>query len=311
LDTAAPKTPIPAVPTLAGHRAALRRLPVDAGDLAYLDVGPADGQAVLLLHGIPTSSWLYRGIAARLAAAGPRAIAPDLLGFGASDKPAGREVYSPRGQADRLVALLDHLGLPQVTMVVHDAGGPWGFELVDRHAQRVAGLVVLNTTAYTEGFTPPRDVRALAGPLGPAMLRLMRSPLGRRMVHRMIAGLTVRGATLDRAATEPHWQALREGGTAALRAFAQDLPMLMEQFPRYAAALRAAQLPATVIWGTGDPVLRAERLVPRFTQDLRLDPADVHLLDRASHFLQEDRPDDVADLIVRFVADQRPHPTRH
>jgi haloalkane dehalogenase len=301
-----PRTSIPVAATSAGHRAALQRLTVDAGDLAYLDVGPADGQAVLLLHGIPTSSWLYRGIAARLAAAGLRAIAPDMLGFGASDKPSGREVYSPRSQAERLVALLDHLGLPQVTLVVHDAGGPWGFELVDRYAPRVAGLVVLNTTAYTDGFTPPRDVRALGGPLGPAMLRLMRSPLGKGMVHRMLAGLTYRGKTLDRAATEPHWQALREGGTAALRAFAQDLPMFMDQFPRYAAALRTARIPATLIWGTRDPVLRAENLVPKFTQDLRLSPADVHLLDQASHFLHEDRPDDIADLITRFVLDQNP-----
>lgn len=286
------------------HRASLRHLPVEGGTLAYLDVGPQGGPAVLLLHGIPTSSWLYRAVSPVLAAHGLRAVAPDLLGFGGSDKPAGREIYAPRRQAARLVALLDHLGLSQVTLVVHDAGGPWGFEILDAHPERVAGMVVLNTTAYTAGFTPPRDVRALGGPLGPAMLRLMASPMGRSMVHRMVSAMTHHGATLDRSATDPYWHALREGGTAALRAFAQDLPAFTEQFPRYAAALRAAGLPATAIWGAADPVLRADRLVPQFQRDLGIAASEVHLLDRASHFLQEDRPDEIGRLITRFVQER-------
>lgn len=217
---------------------------MDGGDLAYLGAGPRDGHPVLLLHGIPTSSWLYRTIAPRLAADGLRAVAPDLLGFGANDKPRGREAYSARRQADRLVALLDHLALPAATLVVHDVGGPWGFEIADRHPGRVAGLVVLNTTAYADAFTPPRDVRMLGGFLGPAMLAMMRSPLGRPMIHRMPAGLTHTGEDLGRAATEPHWQALREGGTAALRAFAQDLDGFTGEFERCAAALRRLEVPA-------------------------------------------------------------------
>jgi pimeloyl-ACP methyl ester carboxylesterase len=298
-------SPAPASVTLADHRTALNRLPVDGGRIAYLDQGPRDGQPLLLLHGIPTSSWLYRVIAARTAAAGLRTVAPDLLGFGASDKPADRAAYTLQKQAGRLVALLDHLRLDQVTLVVHDAGGPWGFELLDRHAERVAGLVVLNTTAYADAFTPPREVRALSGPLGPLMLRLMRSPLGRPMVHRMISGLTHTGTGLDRSVTQPHWQALREGGTAALHAFSQDLDHMLAQMPRYSAALqRAAHLPSTVIWGTQDPVLKPDRLVPRFSTDLALTPADTHLLAGASHFLQEDRPEEIAELITQFVREK-------
>ncbi|MEO6714385.1 MAG: alpha/beta fold hydrolase [Mycobacteriales bacterium] len=259
---------------------------------------------MLLVHGIPTSSWLYRGVAVRLAAAGVRAIAPDLLGFGASDKPSERTVYSTRRQANRLVALLDHLELPQATFVVHDAGGPWSFELVDRRPERIAGLVVLNTTAYADAFNPPRDVRALGGPMGPGMLRLMQSSIGKRLVHRMLSGLTHRGKSLGSEATDVHWHALREGGTSALRAFAQDLEPFMAQFPRYADALRRIDVPATVIWGADDPVLRPERLVDRFAQDLRIPPGAVHILANASHFLQEDRPDEIADLVARFVSEQ-------
>lgn len=291
-------------PQLAAHRASLGSLQVDGGKIAYLDVGPRDGEPVLLVHGIPTSSWLYRSIAARLAASGMRAIAPDLLGYGASDKPAGREVYSAVRQASRLGALLDFLELPQATFVVHDAGGPWSFEIVDRHPERVAGLVLLNTTAYADAFKPPRDVVALGGPMGPLMLKLMRTPVGKRLVHNMLSDLTHQGRKLDRAVTAAHWHALREGGTTVLRAFAQDLDAFMSQFPRYAEALRRLAVPALIIWGADDPVLRPERLLPGFTQDLRLSPDDVHVLDRASHFLQEDRPDEIADLVSRFVSEQ-------
>jgi pimeloyl-ACP methyl ester carboxylesterase len=293
-------------PTFADHRSALRRLSVDGGRIAYLDLGPSDAPPLLLLHGIPTSSWLYRRIAARTAAEGLRTVVPDLLGFGASDKPTDLEVYSLERQADRLAALLDHLAVDRVTLVTHDAGGPWGFELLDRHPERIGGLVLLNTTAYADAFTPPREVRALGGPFGPAMLALMRSPLGKAMVHRMLSRLTHAGAALDRSATRPYWQALNEGGTVALRAFSQGLDHMLAQFPRYSAALAAAatRMPAILIWGTGDPVLTSDRLVPRFSADLGLRSADVHLLAGASHFLQEDRPDEIAELIFRFVRER-------
>lgn len=157
-----PSTPLPT--SLSAHRAAQHQLPVDGGRLAYLDLGPRDGRPVLLLHGIPTSSWLYRDIAARLAADGLRAIAPDLLGYGASDKPADPSLYTTRRQAARLVALLDHLDLPQVTMAVHDLGGPVGFEIAEAAPGRIAGLAVLNTTAYADAFRPPLHCACSAAP---------------------------------------------------------------------------------------------------------------------------------------------------
>src|SRR4051812_25534899 len=154
------------------------RVAVDAGTPASADAGPRDAPPVVLVHGIPTSSWLYRGIVPRLGDAGLRAIAPDLLGWGRSDKPADPNAYTARRQADRLAALLDHLDVPAATFVAHDAGGPWVFDLLDRAPARFAGLVLLNTTAYADAFTPPAQVRSLAGPLGTPMLALMRSRLG-------------------------------------------------------------------------------------------------------------------------------------
>jgi pimeloyl-ACP methyl ester carboxylesterase len=287
--------------SLARHRSRLQYLATPGGRIAHLDTGPRDGRPVVLVHGMPTSSYLYRRVAERLAQAGVRAIAPDMLGFGASDKPADARQYELAHQADRLALLLDHLGLPAATFVVHDLGGPWVFELADRHPERLTGLVVLNTSAYAELMTPPREARLVGGPLGPALAALMGSRAGRPMIRKFFADFTHRGRTLDRAVTTAHWTPLHEGGTRAFRLFARDLDATMAQFARHAAALRRLGVPAAVVWGVEDPVLRAETIVPRFVADLRIAPQDVHLLDRASHFLQEDRPDDIAEVVADLV----------
>lgn len=295
---------------LADHRARLRHLDTPGGRIAYLDQGPRDGAPVVLVHGMPTSSWLYRRVAHELALAGVRAIAPDLLGFGASDKPRDRHEYGVERQARRLVALLDHLDLPTAAFVGHDLGGPWVFEVADQAPQRISGLVVLNTSAYAELMQPPREARIVGGPLGPLMLYAMGSRPGKSMIHKFFADFTHTGKALDRDVTAGHWLPLHEGGTRAFRAFAVELDATMSQFSRHAAALRRLRVPATVIWGTEDPVLHAEKLVPRFAADLRIPDKDIHLLDQASHFLQEDRPDDVAALIAAFVHEHLPRSAR-
>jgi haloalkane dehalogenase len=287
--------------SLAEHRARLSFLPTPGGRIAYLDRGPRDGLPVLLVHGMPTSSYLYRVVAERLAAAGLRAIAPDLLGFGASDKPADPESYGVGRQADRLVQLLDRLDIPAATIVAHDLGGPWSFEVAERAPHRIAGLVVLNTSAYAELMRPPREARMVGGPVGPLMLAVMGSRVGRPMVRKFFADFTHRGRRLDRAVTTAHWTPLHEGGTRVFRVFAKELDATMATFARYAAALRRLRVPATIIWGAADPVLRADRIVPRFSADLAIAAKDVHILDQASHFLQEDQPERVADLIAGFV----------
>ena len=124
-----------------------RYVEIDGGlRVAYVEDGPADGETVLLLHGEPSWSFLYRRMIPVLSAAGLRVVAPDLVGFGRSDKPADRTAYSYAGHVEWMrQALLDQLALGDVTLVGQDWGGLIGLRLVAENPDRFARVVVANT----------------------------------------------------------------------------------------------------------------------------------------------------------------------
>jgi len=129
----------------------------DGGTLRvhYLDEGPREGQVVLLMHGEPSWSYLYRKMIPVLAAAGYRCIAPDLIGFGRSDKPASRDDYSyARHVAWMKAALIDGLGLDEVTLFGQDWGGLVGIRVLTENIAHFKRLVVGNTGLPTGEATP-------------------------------------------------------------------------------------------------------------------------------------------------------------
>eukprot|EP01041_Mallomonas_annulata_P019529 gene19529-38913_t len=130
---------------------------IDGLRLAYVDVGPRDGPVALLMHGMPTWSFLNRGIIARLVAAGWRCIAADHFGFGRSDKPVDDGWYSIARHTAAHRTLIEHLNLQGVTLFCQDWGGLIGLRLVAAFPERFAGLVIANTrmpvgTGMSEGF---------------------------------------------------------------------------------------------------------------------------------------------------------------
>ena len=289
--------------TIEAHRARLKSLTVDGGAIAYLDEGPGDAEAVLLLHGMPTSSWLWRKVVPGLASAGLRVVAPDLLGYGASHKPADRALYEVPRQADRLVALLDALGIERATVVVHDLGGAWGFELADRAPERISRLVVLNAAAYRDGWNPPTIVRILGSPIGPFMLRMMRSRgLGIPMLASLLRQFTGDPSVVTPEMVRGYWLPLHEGTTRPFRQFVTSFEYTFGNLGRWAAALRRLTVPAMVVWGGKDRILNAEKQIRQFAQDLAIPPDRIVVLADANHFLQEDRGPEVADRIAAFVA---------
>jgi haloalkane dehalogenase len=124
-----------------------RYVDIDGGlRVAVVEDGPADGETVLLLHGEPSWSFLYRRMIPVLAGSGLRVVAPDLVGFGRSDKPADRAAYSYAGHVEWMrQVLFDRLDLRDVTLVGQDWGGLIGLRLVAEHPERFARVVVANT----------------------------------------------------------------------------------------------------------------------------------------------------------------------
>ena len=129
---------------------------VDELRMHYVDEGPAGGEPVLLLHGEPSWSYLYRTMIPIIAAAGRRAIAPDLIGFGRSDKPAARADYTYQRHVDWMHAFLRALDLERVTLVAQDWGGFIGLRVAAEADERFARIVVANTFLPT-GDHPPGE----------------------------------------------------------------------------------------------------------------------------------------------------------
>src|SRR6478735_3139179 len=133
---------------------------VDGLRVQSLDEGPADAPVVLLLHGEPSWSYLYRSMIPVLVHAGLRAVAIDLVGFGRSDKPARREDYTYQAHVDWTWAAIDALGLTDITLVCQDWGGLIGLRLVGEHPDRFARVVAANTMLPTGDHHPGDAFRA-------------------------------------------------------------------------------------------------------------------------------------------------------
>lgn len=153
------RTPDERFANLPGYAFAPHYLMVDdteGGELRlhYVDEGPRDGAVVLLLHGEPSWSYLYRKMIPVLTAAGHRVIAPDLIGFGRSDKPADRHDYTYQRHVDWVRAVILQLDLQEITLVCQDWGGLIGLRLVGEHPDRFARVVAANTMLPTGDFHP-------------------------------------------------------------------------------------------------------------------------------------------------------------
>ena len=258
----------------------------------YLDEGA--GAPVLLLHGEPTWSFLWRGIVPRLAASGRRAVAPDLIGFGRSDKVTEQGWYSYDRHVATVTRLVHELDLRELTVVVHDWGGPIGLRFAVENAERVARIVILDTGVWA-GRAPSETwlrfreaVRHVGGALD---------------IGRLVAAGTARGLADDvRAAYDaPFPTPESKAGALAFPELVPTEPEHPSAAPMHAVrdALASWTKPVHVVWGADDSVLpptvgeRFVELIPGAT--------GPELVADASHFLQEDAPDEVAAAILRFL----------
>ncbi len=262
--------------------------------LAHLDEGGGEAGTVVLLHGEPTWSYLWRGVLPDLLGAGLRCVAPDLPGFGRSDKPVEIGWYSYDRHVAAVAALLEDLDVRDATFVLHDWGGPIGMRVAAEHPGRAARLVLMNTGVFTgrqrmsETWLRFREVVERVE--DPSISRLVRAGCGRDP-----------GDAVGAAYDAPFPDVASKAGA---RAFPLILP-LDPQDPgaaegeRTLRALQAAPRPTLVLWGAEDPVLPLDA-GRALAGALGAPPPEP--IAGASHFVQEDAGAEIGRRIVAWLS---------
>lgn len=260
----------------------------------YVDEGPADGPVVLLMHGEPTWSYLYRKVIPGLVAKGCRVFAPDLIGFGRSDKPARREDYTYERHVAWMSQWLTGLDLTDVTLFCQDWGGLIGLRLVAAFPERFAGLVISNTglpvgAGLSEGFSAWLEFSQNVPEL----------PIGS-----IVNGGAARELAADEiAAYDAPFpdERYKEG--------ARQFPALVPITPGHASVaenkvawqvLAQFDKPVITAFSDGDAITRGGELA--FQTRIPGAARQAHTTLRGGHFVQEDSPDAIVTLISGLVA---------
>jgi len=255
----------------------------------YLDEG--SGPPILMCHGQPTWSFVYRKVIVRLRERF-RCIAMDLPGFGLSDRPDGYG-YTPAELAATLARLVEHLDLQHMVVMAQDWGGPIGMSVASGAPERVRGLVFMNTWYWPlEGFGEKLLAHVGASPLVAALIRHSNV-----FVDVLIPRLVSTRLTTEELA---HYRAVQPGAAArvGIVALARQArvaaPWLRDLAERAPPVLR--QKPMLLVWGMKDPLFGKKRILERWKRDFPI--AELVTLPGANHFIQEDGAAEIADAVV-------------
>ncbi|MCU0494537.1 MAG: alpha/beta fold hydrolase [Chloroflexaceae bacterium] len=267
---------------------------IDGTRMHYVDKG--QGEPIVLLHGTPTWSFLYRD-AIKVLAPRYRCIAPDHLGFGLSDKPEGA-AYHPREHARRLRALIEQLGLRDITLVVQDFGGPIGLSYAIEQPDNVRALVVANTWLWS-----------LRGELLPELAgRVAGSQLGRFFfrqfnieVRTLFRAVWADKRKLSRTIYQHYLKPFsRPGDTQGQWVFARELLFASDWYESlWARRDRIKDIPALLLWGEQDMLFKArhlDRWQALFTN------VQTVTFPNAGHYVQEEAHERFGPLIGKFLA---------
>lgn len=265
--------------------------------LHYVDEGPSDAAPVLMMHGEPSWSYLYRHMIPIFTRAGYRAIAPDLIGFGRSDKPTEREDYTYERHVAWMTSWLEQMDLTNITLVCQDWGGLIGLRLVAALPDRFARIVVANTAL------PTGDQ-----PMGPAFAKWRDYS---QTTPAFNAGRIIYGGTSQKISDDEVAAYNAPYPDESYQAGARQFPMLVPDAPdnpsseanRAAwAVLRTLETPFLTLFGEDDKIMAGvekafQKLVPGAAGQKHA------ILPDAGHFLQEDVGPDLAKRTLAFMKD--------
>lgn len=286
--------PAPALPTVR-----YRSQAVGDVDVFYREAGPADAPVILLLHGFPTSSHMFRDLIPLLAD-GYRVIAPDLPGYGQTKAPKrGDFDYTFDNLAKVIGGFVDAIGLTKYALYIFDYGAPTGLRLALAHPERVTAIVTQNGNAYLEGLSPAweswqrywreptqENREATREALAPEVIRDIQYGTGADLSR-----LSPDGYTLDIAYMS------RPGADEIQLDLVLDYRSNVARYPEFQAYFREHQPPLLAVWGKHDPFF-----IPPGAEAYKRDlpEAEVHLLD-TGHFALETHANEIAGHIRDFL----------
>jgi pimeloyl-ACP methyl ester carboxylesterase len=305
LGTVAP--PVAAAPTPVVAAASspaqvrYRTVKVDGLSIFYREAGDPKNPTVVLLHGFPTSSHMFRNLIPALAAGGYHVLAPDYTGFGNSDAPPVTEfTYTFDRLSEVIDGFLGQVGATRYAFYVQDYGAPVGYRIAARHPERVTAMVVQNGNAYTEGidndfWKPIKAYWADPSEQNAKPLREFLKPEGTKWQYTV-------GAHDPQAVSPDNWvidqsrldrPGNQEIQLALFLSYASNPP----RYPEWQAYFHAHQPPALVVWGKNDPMFPAAGAEP-YKRDLK--NVEFLLLD-TGHFALEEEGPRIAALMLRFL----------
>ena len=269
-------------------------------DIFYRDAGPQNAPAILLLHGFPTSSNMFRNLIPRLAGSF-RVIAPDYPGFGQSSMPDHNSYpYTFGNYADIVDKLAEQLGVSNYSVYVMDYGAPVGYRLALRHPERVQALIVQNGNAYDEGlrefWDPIKKYWNDATPENRAGLHfLVEAKATRWQYENGVSDLTLLDPTtwaLDQIGLD------RTGNRDIQMDLFYDYRTNVPLYPDFQNFFRENQPPTLIVWGKNDFIFPPEGAAP-YGRDLK--NLETHLLD-TGHFALETHCEEIASRIETFLS---------
>lgn len=264
-----------------GHQSNGKTISVNGVNTFYFDVG--SGPVVFCIHGVPTSSFLYRKVGKSLAERGERAIAIDLPGLGLSDRPEEFD-YTFSSLGNFCNDFLDQLQINEIHLVIHDIGAPIGLWMAAQKPERIVSITVLNAMLDIENFVKPLPMRPFEKPvLGEAELAML-TPLTFPLMMKTAGVVDTNVISHDEMAAYIHLLKREDNGRAFLK-----IMRSFEQTRRFSevcySAFTNTKYPAQLIWGDKDPLLDFEKFG---TQFVNARPGIQVTKVNSRHFLQEE-----------------------
>ena len=277
-----------------------KTIKINDQDIFYREAGPKDAPAIVLLHGFPTSSHMFRNLIPALSQ-NYHVIAPDYPGYGNSSMPLVKEYdYSFDHLADVIDQFLIKKGIDKYTLYVMDYGAPIGFRIAAKHPERVQGLIIQNGNAYDEGLLEFWDpIKAYWKDKTPKNAQALRDAL---LTIDATKWQYTHGVRNPESISPDNWvidqSKLDRPGNKDIQielfySYGTNPPL----YPEWQEYFRTHQPPTLLVWGKNDPIFPEEGAHP-YKRDLK--NLDFHILD-TGHFALEEDGDIIADLILKFM----------